>query len=383
MGMVCSPQAFVMQIAVATDVTIRGGVDTYVLAFMMALRRAGHEAVLLLERDTASPLASDVSGLGFKVCRLPLYRRWHAHETVATACRSALDAIGPDGVHVVTGSPRSCLILRSVAVEQRVPLIITESQIGPDMRLSDAERSAVRASYLGARAVVYVSAGNRDISANAIGLDAVRSVVVPNGVDVTELESLRRTTPYPRTPARLACVARLSPEKSVDTVLRAVEQLPREMVSEVGVFGEGALRDVLIGQADDLGVSDRVRWHGWVPDVAQRLCDHDMFVLPSLAEGMPYALLEAMAVGLPVVATDIPGNTEVLLGGRLGRLAPPGDPAGLAAAIRGSLIDRELTASMVRAAYGRVRAHHDRTAAMDATVRLWTEDLSSLRGRKT
>lgn len=101
------------------------------------------------------------------------------------------------------------------------------------------------------------------------------------------------------------------------------------------------------------------------------LREHDVLVLPSLAEGMPYALLEAMAIGIPVVATDVSGNVEALANGAFGRLVPRSDPQTLAEVICGCLKEPARTEAKARAALEHMRTHHDRAAAMDCTAELW------------
>src|SRR6202011_4898704 len=85
--------------------------------------------------------------------------------------------------------------------------------------------------------------------------------------------------------------------------------------------------------AEQLGVSDQVRFLGQVHDVPALLARASLFVLPSLTEGVSLTLLEAMARGLPVVATHVGGNPEVVADGETGLLTPPGDPAALAQAM--------------------------------------------------
>src|SRR5262249_56746103 len=98
------------------------------------------------------------------------------------------------------------------------------------------------------------------------------------------------------------------------------------------IVGDGPLRESLAGQARTLGVEDSVRFEGTVADVRPVLAAMDVFVLPSRAEGMSNALLEAMAAGRPVVATAVGGNTEVVTDGETGLLVPPANPAAIARA---------------------------------------------------
>jgi glycosyltransferase involved in cell wall biosynthesis len=120
------------------------------------------------------------------------------------------------------------------------------------------------------------------------------------------------------------------------------------------VIGDGPERPALEAQIARLGVGGVVELAGSVDDPVARLRDADLFVLPSGEEGMSVALLEAMALGIPVVATAIPGNQRLIEDNRFGRLVPPGDPAALARAIVGQWTDFDRAVQMGRAARGRV-----------------------------
>ncbi len=147
----------------------------------------------------------------------------------------------------------------------------------------------------------------------------------------------------PAAPARLegvgpehvviGTVARFVPVKGLDTLLEAARQLVRHAPgTRLLLVGDGPLLPALRARAEALGIAGAVLLPGHRPDVRPYLAAMDLFVLPSLAEGLPMALLEAMAAGLPVVATRVGGIPEVVRDGVEGRLVPPGDPAALAGA---------------------------------------------------
>jgi glycosyltransferase involved in cell wall biosynthesis len=170
--------------------------------------------------------------------------------------------------------------------------------------------------------------------------------VIPYGVN---LESF---LPVPR-PARervtVGAVARLSPEKGFDCLLRAVARL-RDTGTRLDVLlaGDGPSRHALARLAADLRLEDRVRFlgdvaHDSVPDVLQQL---DVFAMPSTWEGFGVSALEASAMELPVVASNIHGIPDVVADGETGILIPPADDDALAAAIARLAADAELRRTM-------------------------------------
>jgi glycosyltransferase involved in cell wall biosynthesis len=138
----------------------------------------------------------------------------------------------------------------------------------------------------------------------------------------------------------LVCVGRLAPQKDHPTLFAALARLPRDVVLLVvggDPFGDGEAR--LKAKAQELGVADRTRFLGIRHDVPDLLGAADLFVLPSLWEGLGLVFLEAMAVSLPTVATNVSAIPEVVPDGQGGWLVPPGDAEALARAIAAALAD--------------------------------------------
>jgi glycosyltransferase involved in cell wall biosynthesis len=144
-------------------------------------------------------------------------------------------------------------------------------------------------------------------------------------------------------------VARLSPEKDIATLLGAVALAAREHPPlRLEIAGDGPLRAELEAEASALGIADRVTFLGEVGDVPALLWRASLLALSSRTEGIALTLLEAMARGLPVVATAVGGNPEVVEDGRTGLLVPPGDSQALARAIVELIGDPERALRMGR-----------------------------------
>lgn len=183
-----------------------------------------------------------------------------------------------------------------------------------------------------------------------------------NGIDTSRFAY---TGPDPAGPA--VVVARLAPEKDVETLLRATALAVRRYPDfRLEVAGDGPCRAALERFTAELGLVGWVRFLGPVRDVPALLARARLFVLPSLTEGVSLTLLEAMARGLPVAATRVGGNVEVVADGETGLLVPAGDPPALPAALLRLWGDPEEGARLGRAARRRVEDHFDVRAMVAA-----------------
>jgi glycosyltransferase involved in cell wall biosynthesis len=185
------------------------------------------------------------------------------------------------------------------------------------------------------------------------GLSPGNVVTVYNGVDTRQYgqpvdrAAGRRTLGLDREAAVVGTVARLEPVKDQATLLQAFARVAGALPhARLMVVGDGSLRPALEDQARQLAVADRVLFLGRRADVVDLLPLMDLFVLSSVSEGLPLTILEAMAAGLPCVATAVGAVPEAILEGLTGRLVPPGDPTRLAAAISELLADPALCRRM-------------------------------------
>jgi len=199
-----------------------------------------------------------------------------------------------------------------------------------------------------AEAVVALSSQLAD-ELRAAGFPPTRIVRIPNGVDHRRFVPMDGATRRARQAALgatgpvLTFVGRLHARKDVATLLHAAGRLREEWPRiRVVLVGEGPEEDALRCLARGLGLEEQVRFTGGVADVIPYLDATDVFIHPSRAEGMPGALLEAMACGLPCVATRIGGTADVITDGEDGLLVPPGDVRSLGAAIARLLEDPAL-----------------------------------------
>jgi len=199
--------------------------------------------------------------------------------------------------------------------------------------------------YPRAQAVVAVSEHVADDLAQVARLPRARIQVIPNPVVHDGLlAQARERIAHPwlenRSAPVIVSVGRLNEEKNYDDLVRAFARLRQERRARLIILGHGAEKERLARLAWELGVADDVSFPGFVANPYGYMARADLLALSSHYEALPTVLIEALACGCPIVATDCPGGVrEILAGGRWGRLVPVGDIEALAAAMLATLDD--------------------------------------------
>lgn len=304
----------------------------------------GHEVEVLTGGFRGLAVREEIDG--YSVRRLPTPRRAQGQCSVvemcafmAAACVAVLAGPRPDVAIAFFSIPSgpAALLLRLL---RGVPYIV--SLRGGDVPGFDAKNLASLHSltnpltallWRNARAVVGNSTGLCELARKFMpGLDVPE---IPNGVDTT------RFSPAPRDgeTCELLFVGRLAPQKGVDVLLRALAQMPDGW--RLRIAGDGPEREKLAALSTSLGLAERVQFLGWTQrDALPALYrSADVFVFPSYDEGMPNVVLEALASGLPIVATRIAGTEQLVIDGENGALVPPGAPTAFAQALQPVIAD--------------------------------------------
>lgn len=245
-----------------------------------------------------------------------------------------------------------CSVLRVFQITGAVPAVAAKRRFGVPFvttygfwytrlarsGLTRALRGVVeRLGLAAADAVIVPTEELRAHVAARIG--PARVHIVPNGVDTTRFRPVVRR---PERQRRVTYVGRLSVEKNLDVLIKATAKLLTRFDVRLVIVGQGPLRQRLEALARRHGVS--AEWHAVVQhaELPALLAATDVFVLPSLTEGHPKVLLEAMACGAPCVASDVGGNRAILADGESGLLFDPRDPGALAERLERVLDDEEL-----------------------------------------
>lgn len=236
-------------------------------------------------------------------------------------------------------------------------------------------------SAVSADKVIAVSEAVRKFTVNQVGIESMKVLTIYNGVDLSEkhparidiLERKKRIGIDPLRPV-VGTVSRLDEMKGAEYFVRATAKVRAENPATLFlIVGDGPERAELEQLAQRMNIAESLILTGYRADIPEVLSTIDLFVLPSLYEGLPTAALEAMAMAKPVIATHVGGTPEVVEDKVTGLLVPPRDPEALAEAIITLLQDRERAKAMGRAGRERVERYFSVERMVQQTEALYEE----------
>jgi glycosyltransferase involved in cell wall biosynthesis len=302
-----------------------GAVETYAVDVVRGLAAHGRDAVLLHPDDPELAPFAALEGGSVRVEPLEADAILRGGVRAVLELRRVLRRLRPDVVHLVDVWPVAAVAARLAGVPR---IIVTHHTPELPRRDSLAGRLWWWFGWAVRPEVVYTSAWDRD-SDGRVGL---RRHVVSLGID---LDRFRTAEPaLPSDGPVIGTVGRLDTQKAHRVLLEAAPLVLERHPNARFVFvGDGPLRARLEDQAAALGVQDTVIFTGARDDVPRWLASFDVFVLPSLFEGLCYAVIEAQAAGVPVVATPVGGVRETVIDEETGILVPPADSQATARAI--------------------------------------------------
>ncbi|QND81525.1 glycosyltransferase [Pseudoxanthomonas mexicana] len=349
-----------MEIVHVVENLDRGGLERTVVDLIASQRDAGHECrVICLFK--LGLLARELLANGVRVdaCGKRPGLDLRALRRARALIRQSPDAV----IHTHNAMAHYYAVLASLGLPVKCR-INTRHGMGGRAR-SGRQEWLYRQSLRGTDYAVAVCEAARQRFA-ADGMRPRRALLsVPNGIrlerfrpaDDVARQSLVAELGLPTGSRIIGTVGRLQPVKDHALLLRAFAKV-RVQVPEAAlvIVGDGPLRAALEAQAEQAGLSDAVRFMGDRHDVPRLLTGMEVFALTSTSEGYSVALLEACASSLPIVATDVGGNREIVRHGINGRLVPSGDTAAIATALIALLRGGEQAAAMGRAGYAWAQA---------------------------
>jgi glycosyltransferase involved in cell wall biosynthesis len=338
-----------------TDSTVVGGAERALLLTADAMRLHGWEPIIL--HAPAPQLAlfnKEASDRGLTELHIRALPEGARGLLAMLPLVRQLCALRPAVFHAHLTWPMSCKYALMAALVARVPVVIATAHLAIDVRLTLGQRLQHRALAARVDRYIGVSHGVARHLVDDLAIPPGKVTVVPNGIDVDRFAAVgTRNETGANMGIRILIPARLDAQKGHRYALAA---LPSVSGASLLLAGEGPELLSLEAQARILGIADRVHFLGPRTDIPELLAVCDIVCLPSLYEGLPLALLEAMAAGKPVVASAIPGVDEVVSDGVTGILVPPGDAAALAQALCRLISDPESRECLGMDARNHVRA---------------------------
>lgn len=312
--------------------------------------------------ETARALAA----AGVPVVRVPM-RRSPLHLDLLQAIDGTARAIEVHAADVLFGhASMGGLVARMAGRRTGRPVAWAPNGLHPSMMVRGVERALSR--WVDLLVAVSASEATAAVAAGLVGPGRV--VTIPNGIDLepppASDRDLRAELGVPVGGRLVGWVGRLARQKGPDLLVQAMAHLPA--TTHAALAGGGPWHDRILHMARRATVANRVHLLGHVPRAAGLLPQFDVLAQPSRWEGGPYVPLEAFRAGVPVVATNVVGNRDIVIDGQTGWLVPPEDPAALAAAIEAASGSSPTATAVTSRARRRLVDTHDVREAAAATA---------------
>jgi glycosyltransferase involved in cell wall biosynthesis len=324
-----------------------------------------HRVVALDDGAGAHPIPAGIDLVGFRIVPSAGIRPanlWRLRLLLARECPDVL-------ITYNWGAIEAALVNR---ISWKAPHLHCEDGFsgaaalrGEPLRRALFRRLVLRDSMLAVPSQVLVETARRRWR-----IQEERIALVRNGIDVERFAAAAAGRSRPADEVTVGMLSRLSAEKNIGLLLHAFSHVAASSPAKLAIAGDGPERRSLEALAARLGLADRVRFMGHVRDPAAFLRSVDVFAISSVTEQLPFSLIEAMAAGLPVVATDVGDIREAVAPANRKLLARSGDDAALAQALRGLLISAELRRSIGNANAERAREAFDQRNMIAAYRRL-------------
>lgn len=357
-----------------------GGQERIISDLAFSQRKQGHEVAIFSLTRKDGPFHEMLEGYGIRI--FEFHKRDGFSPSLLFKICSQLRNLSADVVHTHNHMPN--LYGAIAGFLSRTPTVINTRHGYGGVKTNRRQEAIFRFSSLFTYRVVAVSKALVDHYIGIRAVSAEKVVCIPNGIDVKKYSS---ASPSDRSDFRkelgissntplCGIVSRLSSEKNLFLFIDAVRRVTNKMPTAMFVIaGDGPERNALSAHISGNSLDDNVLLLGQRNDIPRLLSALDLFVLCSKTEGMPLTLIEAMAAGRPVIATDVGGVREVVEDGRTGIVIPSGDEVVLSEKMLELLLDRRKSKSLGSAAKERAFSHFHLSSMVDSYFKLY-------RGRK-
>lgn len=311
-----------MRVLCITDITMPGGVDTYIqqLITTATVDDSSIDLYLLMDNQEGSDnlyrLTNNI--LKHKCIRKSISSN-HNPGVIVANLQEILEKIKPDVVHIVCGWPCSALIIREYIAGKNIPFFFTESLIDEKWCFPNELVERIICLYHKATKIFTVSKSNTETIKNIYHWPTENIISIPNGVDTAIIKPKKF---WKEEIGRFVTVTRLDYQKGIDVLIKAIHKLPQTYKNKLSftIWGDGKNRQEYQQLIDEYDLSQIVHMPGWNYQIKHELCNYDCFILPSRFEGMPIALIEAMAAKLFCIGSEVSGIPEIFNNGEYGMM---------------------------------------------------------------
>ncbi|MGE0456257.1 MAG: glycosyltransferase [Vicinamibacteria bacterium] len=345
----------------------RAGAESQHVLLARGLAAAGHDVALILLKE-GNDFEAELAASGLPLVHLRQTGR--SDLGLPLRLRRVLLADPSDVVHA---SLFFANLVTTVALAgKRAPALVLSQRCSYRDGLNPLLRAVAHACHRRAHALIVNSRASAREATAAVPRERV--VYVPNGV---AKPPGTQEAPSARPPGQLvACVGQLTPEKGHRFLIEAWPEVARRHPdARMVLAGEGPMREVLLARIRALGIQESVVLSGFDPHPGKLLEAADVYVQPSLSEGMPNAVMEAMSLGLPVVATAVGAVPDLIEHGSSGCLVSPADAGALTSALDALLDDVPKRRRLGAAAARRMRSDFSVATMVDATLAVYRRAL--------
>ncbi|HBJ35808.1 MAG TPA: glycosyl transferase family 1 [Planctomycetaceae bacterium] len=343
-----------MRVALVIPSLDRGGAEKQLCLLATGLKQQGIDpVVIVLTRDGPMRSVLDAAGVSVRV----IGKRFRADPTAYYRLRRAIGQAAPDVVHTWLFAANA--YGRWAARAVKVPVVLASERC-VDLWKTPTQFAIDR--YLAARAsgITTNSVGVRDFYVSH-GINADRFTIIPNGIPPRQAQEISRDEAFKRLqvdPSRrlILAVGRLWPQKRYRDLIWSAELLASmRQDTTLVIIGDGPQSGELLRHRDNVSHPNHVRFAGQRDDVLSLLPHADIYWIGSEYEGQSNSLIEAMQAGVAVVASDIPGNRDLVENGRSGLLVTVGDRADFARKTQTLLEDRDLASRLGEVAKQKIK----------------------------
>lgn len=354
-----------LQVVLFTDADVFAGTERHMLDLARGLRAAG--AVPIIACPRVSVLGDRARGEGIE--HLPVEKGGFIDWPAINAIRRKLRDGSADIIHAHNGRTALSAAL-AVKLERRGSYVLTQHFLVPSRATRKGLKAVVsnrlhRWISRGAGHVIAISDASRQGIEERGEAASGNVTTIPNGIPqpdtgrLADPAAIRAELGIGSSQPLIVCAARLELEKDVASLIAAMPAVLAAVPEAVcAIAGNGSQYDLLAAQIGKLRLGKSVRLLGFREDAISLIHAADIFVLPSLAEPFGLVLIEAMALGKPVIATNIGGPVEIVENRQTGLLVPPAEPKALADAITRILLDKPLRLGMGAGGLARFKEHY-------------------------